>query len=141
MLWASKFPEIWKYIYLKAVQYIRKKIKGILLTIGQCSLFKFFWSIIHKHLFTHIKNVILDEQHTFMPKHSSETNLLPFTEQIHAAINDNLQVDVIYTDFSKTCDKVNHNTILKRLLYCELSKANVTVVSIVLNIYISICYI
>lgn len=49
--------------------------------------------------------------------------LIPFIEQVSAAINCNLQVDVIYTDFSKAFNKVHHDIILKKLHQRGLSKA------------------
>ena len=54
-------------------------------------------------------------QHGFTKGRSTFTNLLLFTDFIYEAFLEKKQVDVIYVDFSKTFDKVNHQLLLKKL--------------------------
>lgn len=52
---------------------------------------------------------------------SITTNLLNFSEYSLKALDTGVQVDVIYTDFAKAFDKVNHLTLLSKLNYYGLS--------------------
>ena len=48
-------------------------------------------------------------------KRSTETNLITLTQFISEALDNQQQVDVIYTDFSKAFDKINHRLLLWKL--------------------------
>lgn len=45
----------------------------------------------------------------------SVTNLMAYTDKLQQCLEDGGQVDVIYTDFSKAFDKVNHQLLLDKL--------------------------
>lgn len=60
-------------------------------------------------------NVVIPEQHGFMKKRSTTTNLLRHTERIHQCLDKAGQLDVIYTDFSKAFDKVDHKILIEKL--------------------------
>ena len=45
---------------------------------------------------------------------STTTNLAVFSNFVNVNFNSNLQTDVIYTDFLKAFDKVNHSILLKK---------------------------
>jgi len=49
-----------------------------------------------------------------MKRRSTSTNLLEFTSVIRRAFKNNNQTDVIFTDFSKAFDAVNHQLELKK---------------------------
>lgn len=76
---------------------------------------KLFESMVHTVMYSHIKKHITIKQHGFMAKRSCITNLVLFTSDIKESVDQNTQVDVIYTDFSKAFDKVNHNFLVKKL--------------------------
>lgn len=61
------------------------------------------------------KNMIIPEQHGFVQGRSTVTNLLTFQSTILRSFDAGQQVDVIYTDFSKAFDKVNHCILLSKL--------------------------
>lgn len=52
-----------------------------------------------------------------MPQRSPNSNLAVFTSNIYKAFDKFCQVDVIYTDFSKAFDKVNHHILLLKAEY------------------------
>lgn len=54
-------------------------------------------------------------QHGFRKGLSAMTNLLQFTTLVNKAFNNSYYTDVIYTDFSKAFDKVNHHLLLIKL--------------------------
>ena len=54
-------------------------------------------------------------QHGFMKRRSTMTNLLEFSSKVLNGFASYEQTDVIYTDFSKAFDTVNHNLLLLKL--------------------------
>jgi len=59
-----------------------------------------------------INNVIINEQHGFRTKRSTVTNLAIFKQHIFYSFSSNAQTDVVYTDFEKAFDKVNHHLLI-----------------------------
>jgi len=66
-----------------------------------------------------ICNTFVDQsspcQHGFMKRRSTTTNLLELTVFVIQGFKNNLQTDVIYTDFSKAFDSVNHYLLIRKL--------------------------
>ena len=58
---------------------------------------------------------INETQHGFLPQKSCTTQMLNFTDSLVLSINDDVRSDVIYFDFAKAFDSVNHDTILQKL--------------------------
>jgi len=59
------------------------------------------------YLDTH--NILCPQQHRFRSKHSCETQLIGFTQEIAVSLDQGQQTDVIVMDFSKVFDKVDHH--------------------------------
>ena len=55
-------------------------------------------------------------QHGFRSKHSYETQLISFSQEIYDNLEAGKQTDLIVMDFSKAFDKVDHNLIVYTLL-------------------------
>lgn len=100
-------------------RYLRVETQIMSLTIGPfvSSIFfqKFFESLIHKILLYSVKSDMLGQQHGFFPKRSVETNLVEYVDFIMNAMDQQIRVDSIYTDFSKAFDKIDHNILVLRL--------------------------
>lgn len=62
-----------------------------------------------------IHEIIIENQHGFMPKRSTLSNLVSFNEFLIDVLENKGQVDVPYLDFSKAFDKVNHNLLISKL--------------------------
>ncbi|GBN09998.1 hypothetical protein AVEN_123652-1 [Araneus ventricosus] len=78
-------------------------------------LSKNFEIIIHKKLIPQVKNVISSDEHGFMTKRSTLTNLFCLTDKVISAFEDNCQLGVIYTDFSKAFDSIDFGILIKKL--------------------------
>ena len=61
------------------------------------------------------KDLINDNQHGFLPDRSCETQLIPFYNDLAISLNECSRTDVIYFDFAKAFDSVNHDIILHKL--------------------------
>lgn len=76
---------------------------------------KVFESIVTDELFNKFQHIISPSQHGFFRGRSTTTNLIGYAEQLHRLMDEMGQMDVIYTDFSKAFDKVNHRMLLNKL--------------------------
>ena len=63
------------------------------------------------------KDEIANIQHGFLPEKSCCTQMIPFHYSLTIAINDMNTTDVVYFDFAKAFDSVNHDIILHKLKY------------------------
>jgi hypothetical protein len=62
-----------------------------------------------------VNSILVDEQYGFRPSRSATTNLIVFHNFILEAIEKRTQVDVIFTDFSKAFDRVDHKILIEVL--------------------------
>ena len=76
---------------------------------------KLFETIFSNVIYSHVINYIVPQQHGFVKGKSTTTNLYEFTQFVSSALDNNFQVDVIYTDLTKAFDRVNHCVLLKKL--------------------------
>jgi len=76
---------------------------------------KTFERIITSQLQHLCSSLISPCQHCFVKRRSTTTNLLELTSFVLDGFNKKLQTDVIYTDFSKAFDSVNHSLLLFNL--------------------------
>ena len=80
-----------------------------------CLPMKIFEYLIRDMLMSKCKHLIKDNQHGFLPEKSCLTQLIPFTSDLAYALNSSSRIDVIYFDFAKAFDSVNHDLILNKL--------------------------
>lgn len=93
------------------------------------NLSKIFETIIHYYLYEHAKNKISNFQYGFQKKRSVNGNLVDFVNSATDALANNNQMDVIYTDFAKAFDKVDHCILLNKLKNFSISTDLITFMS------------
>ena len=71
--------------------------------------------IIRDELMLKCGHLIDDRQHGFLKGKSCTTQLVDFCDSLALSLNDNIRSDVIYFDFAKAFDSVNHDIILNKL--------------------------
>lgn len=115
------FPVLWK----------RSLIKPIFKSGSRCNvenyrgiciisvLPKLFEKLVRDKLFFHIKTLVSPKQHGFFPGRSTITNLLLFTNFVSKALQRSEIVQVVYTDFRKAFDKIDHDLLLKKIYSLE----------------------
>lgn len=81
----------------------------------QCIMPKIFENIITLKLSQLLKNIIINEQHGFVNSRSTTTNLILYHDYIVTALEEGLQVDAVYTNFSRAFDSVNHAILVSKL--------------------------
>ena len=80
-----------------------------------CLVMKVFEKIVRDELMSRCGHLITDLQHGFLPMKSCSTQLIPFCDELSRSINDKCRTDVVYFDFAKAFDSVNHDIILAKL--------------------------
>lgn len=117
------FPDKWKIS--KVCPIYKKGAKSDITNyrpIAILSVFsKVFEKIVHKKLYSETSNIICNQQHGFLPKRSTVTNLLTINNEITTAFEQNSQIDVVYTDFSKAFDSIDFSILCHKLLTLGLS--------------------
>lgn len=114
----ASFPEVWKLSFVRPIFKAGRRsditcYRGIsILSV----IPKLFESLVKSRLDFHLKNKISEYQHGFLQGRSTITNLMTFSSHVFNAVGARGQVDVIYTDFSKAFDKLNHKILLQKLM-------------------------
>lgn len=119
----STFPEMWKTaricpILKKGDSCILQNYRAISIL---CNFSKLLEIILYNIIYNSTKHVITIDQHGFVEKRSCVTNLSCLSQYISEALDKQMQVDVVYLDFQKAFDQIDHYILLYRLEYFGLS--------------------
>ena len=76
---------------------------------------KIFEKCIRDKIFNICSDSISSNQHGFLSGRSCTTQMIPYTDSLALTLNNKGQTDVIYFDFAKAFDSVNHDIILDKL--------------------------
>ena len=116
-LHSGSLPHIWKRSIIVPVHKSgdKRNVKNYR-GISKLSVIpKLLEKIIYDNLFPLIRPRLIPQQHGFINKRSTETNLCEFIDIVLYAMNCGYQVDVIYTDFSKAFDKISHSLLIDKI--------------------------
>ena len=78
---------------------------------------KIYERVIRDELLSRCNHLIDQRQHGFLARKSCCTQMVDFCDSLALSLNDNIRSDVIYFDFQKAFDSVNHDIILQKLKY------------------------
>lgn len=81
------------------------------------TLSKVFERLVHNAIYPSLHNIIIPEQHGFVKKRSTVSNLMLFTNFLFQSMDMRVQVDAVYTDFCKAFDKVDHFLLLQKIAF------------------------
>lgn len=111
------FPDKWKFSFITPI--FKKGNKSFVSNyrpISKISIIpKIFSKLVNNKIFPLCENILSNEQHGFRPGRSTITNLSIFKQLILESFNNKTQFDVIYTDFEKAFDRVNHSLLTTKL--------------------------
>lgn len=115
-------PYEWKHSFIvpipkKGEKHDISNYRGIAL---QSVIPKIFEKLLTSKLRKHLNQLIPKHQHGFVEGKSTTTNLIETTQFIQEQIHKGNQVDVIYFDFSKAFDRVNHTLLARKLAACSM---------------------
>ena len=113
----STLPKDWKFanvvpIHKKGSKSNVENYRPISLT---SLVMKQLEKIIRSRLMDKCEHLINDAQHGFLPHKSCTTQMICFTDSLALSLNNNYHTDVVYFDFAKAFDSVNHDILLYKL--------------------------
>jgi hypothetical protein len=82
----------------------------------QNSMAKLFDLVVFEVVRNELRHQLCIQQHGFVSKKSTVTNLLSYASELSRSIEKGDEVDSVYTDFSKAFDKVSHQVIMEKLI-------------------------
>lgn len=111
------FPSCWKKSYVFPVHKkgSKRDVRNYRGISALCAVSKLFEVIVLEFIKFNCCNLIANEQHGFMPKRSTSSNLVTYTTFILRAMEQRKQVDALYTDLSAAFDKINHKIAIAKL--------------------------
>lgn len=135
-LHSGKFPDIWKQSIITPIYKhgLKDHVTNYRPITQIPAIAKILDKIVSNKLSDIILHHIIRSQHGFVPGKSIITNLLFFNDFISNSLNDHLQVDVAYMDFSKAFDSIDHALLIKKLEKLNLNKTLVDwIISYLIN--------
>ena len=115
----GELPPAWKEGHITPIHKKgSKRTPGNFRPVSLTSIFsKVIESLIRDNIVNHMmtNDLFADEQHGFVPGRSCVTQLLVVLEEWTAYVEDRVNVDAIYLDFSKAFDSVPHERLLIKL--------------------------
>lgn len=78
-------------------------------------IMKVYEKVLAAELLKRVNNKINPWQHGFLPLKSCESQLLPFVDELARTLNQGSRTDIVYFDFAKAFDSVNHDILLDKL--------------------------
>ena len=113
----GKIPDKWKLA--DVVPVFKKGTKSSVTNYRPISLtslpMKILEYCIKDLLISQCGHLIRENQHGFCPHKSCLTQLLPLVDKFAVALNKKSRIDVIYFDFAKAFDSINHDLVLHKL--------------------------
>ncbi|KAJ8723720.1 hypothetical protein PYW07_007700 [Mythimna separata] len=111
-------PKIWKSAFITPVfkKGDKSNIENYRPISKLCLFSKVLERVVHTQVYSAFQRYFGDEQHGFLRRRSTASNLVLSNELITAGMDDRCQVDVIYTDYSKCFDRIDHRVLLQKLL-------------------------
>ena len=112
-------PQEWKLanvvpIFKKGSKSEVENYRPISLT---CLVMKIFERIVKEKLLSLTSDYLDPRQHGFLEHKSCTTNMVNFCDSLALSLNENLVSHVVYFDFAKAFDSVNHDILLHKLKY------------------------
>lgn len=112
------FPSTWKTSYIIPIPKKGRKndianYRGIAI---QSVIPKLYDTILTKKLNEIVMNNISQHQHGFLKRRNIITNHLETHKFISEALEEHQQVDIIYFDFSRAFDKLDHTILVRKLI-------------------------
>lgn len=110
-------PGIWKSAYVTPIH--KKGPKNIVENyrpISKLCLFaKVLEKIVYSQVYSALRQELMPQQHGFLRGRSTSSNLLLCCEYLSKIMAEPSQVDIIYTDYSKCFDRIDHLVLFRKL--------------------------
>lgn len=115
-------PKIWKSAYISPIHKSgdRNNVMNYRPISKLCVFAKVLERLVYSKVYSALSPIFIKEQHGFLKKRSTTTNLLLFGEFVSKNMDDGEQVDAVFTDYSKAFDRIDHSILLEKLSYAGI---------------------
>lgn len=110
-------PKIWKSAFVSPIHKKGSKTEVVnYRPISKlCIIAKLFERIVYNQIYAALRHSFSVTQHGFLKGRSTASNLVLLNDILTEAMDSGFQVDVIYTDYSKAFDRIDHRLLLSKL--------------------------
>lgn len=110
-------PRVWKTAFITPIHKkgAKNEVTNYRPISKLCTISKILEKIIYNQVYSALKYSFNSFQHGFLKGKSTVTNLILFNDFLTNSMSNGKQVDVIYTDYSKAFDKINHKILIIKL--------------------------
>lgn len=110
-------PNVWKMAYISPIHKkgSKNEITNYRPISKLCSIAKVFEKIIYEQLYASISKYLPLSQHGFIRGRSTVSNLILLNDFVSGSMDEGKQVDVVYTDYAKCFDRIDHNILILKL--------------------------
>ena len=119
ILQTAQYPCHWKTAHISPI--FKKGNKEDVSNYRPVSLLhvvsKIFDKCVFMDLYEHYRSWFHNSQYGFRKQRSMTVQLLKYLDIVYQSLDENKEVTVVYTDFEKAFDRVDHGILLKKL-YC-----------------------
>lgn len=110
-------PKLWKSAFITPVlksgdRCIAENYRPI---SKLCLFAKVLERLVYVEVYSSIQNSFSDDQHGFLRQRSTSSNLIVANDFITDGMGKGAQVDVVYTDYKKCFDRIDHRILLSKL--------------------------
>ncbi|KAL0822801.1 hypothetical protein ABMA28_004807 [Loxostege sticticalis] len=111
-------PALWKSAFITPIHKSGNKcLVNNYRPISKLCLFaKVFERIVYTQVYNSLSSIFIPEQHGFLKKRSTTSNLISFTEFVTSGMDAGGEVHAIFTDYCKAFDRIDHSLLLQKLL-------------------------
>lgn len=113
----GEFPESWKRSAVRPIfkKGLKSNVENYRCIAKLPTVAKFFERLVNIKLMEIVRAKIVPNQHGFMSNRSTGTNLMEFSYFCQTGMRNGNQIDVLYTDFAKAFDRVNHKILIGKI--------------------------
>lgn len=110
-------PKVWKSAFITPVHKKgdKNQVDHYRPISKLCIIAKIFEKIVYDQVYASLRTWFIPEQHGFLQKRSTISNLVISNDYITSTMDKGDQVDVVFTDYSKAFDRIDHVILLKKL--------------------------
>lgn len=113
----TTFPDRWKEA--KVIPIFKSGDKSHVANYRSISILSNFSKlleiVLYNRIYPLVRNSISPSQHGFMCHRSTVSNLAVLLQYVSNVLDNRGQVDVVYTDFSKAFDRIDHTVLLEKM--------------------------